>query len=52
MVLWLVKINKDWMVIIWELLYEGIWYNLVGGGVGVILILVLDIVFVRFMEFL
>lgn len=34
MVLWLVKINKDWMVIKWELLCEGIGYNLVGGGWG------------------
>lgn len=34
MVSWLVKINKDWMVIKREPPREGTGYNSAGGGVG------------------
>lgn len=52
MVSWLVKINKDWMVIKRGPPHEGTGYNSAGGGVGggAILTSAPDIVFVRFTE--
>lgn len=54
MVSWLVKIDKDWMVIKRETPREGTGYNSAGGGWGggeeAILTSAPDIVFVRFTE--